>query len=338
MQISRSSFSRALATLWLATALCACSAIEASLYAAPNPSDSTSIRFTVPKGANASTLGARLANAGLISSEFAWKVYLKRSGKGACLKAGDFHLQKDMTANEVLETLCGVPLADEIEFTVLEGWRIMEIDEALAAKGLADAGAYTQLANQPGKFQPGFRLPSESLEGYLFPETYRVNPEAFDVERFIERQLETFQERFYTPNRDRFDARSLDEVVIMGSMVEREEPKNENAPMVAGILWKRLDSGWKLGVDATSRYTLEKWNDRRAFLKKLRDPADRYNTRLRGGLPPTAIGNAGLPALEAALNPTTSAYWYYLHDAKQNLHPAKSLRGHEANRKRYNVY
>ena len=324
--------------IWLGASLCACSAIEASLYAPPNPDDSEAVRFTVPKGASASAIGGRLAEGGFVSSEFGWKIYLKRSGEGACLKAGDFHLRKDMTAPEVLETLCGVPLADEIEFTVLEGWRIREIDAALTTAGLANAGTYTQAASDPTSFSPGFVLPAESLEGYLFPETYRVNPEAFTVERFIERQLETFRDRFYVPNRDRFDDPSLDEVVIMGSMVEREEPKNENAPMVAGILWKRLDSGWNLGVDATSRYTLAKWNDRRTFLRQLRDPDDRYNTRLRGGLPPTAIGNAGLPALEAALNPTKSAYWYYLHDSAQNLHPAKSLREHEANRRRYNVY
>jgi UPF0755 protein len=73
-------------------------------------------------------------------------------------------------------------------------------------------------------------------------------------------------------------------------------------------------------------------------LRNLRDPSEPYNSRLRQGLPPTPIGNPGLGALEAALNPTTSAYWFYLHDADQNLHPAKSLRGHEANRRRYNVY
>ena len=71
----------------------------------------------------------------------------------------------------------------------------------------------------------------------------------------------------------------------MASMLEREEPKPEQRPMVAGILWKRIDNKWNLGVDATSRYTLEEWNNRKAFLKKLRDPKDPYNTRLKEVFP-----------------------------------------------------
>jgi UPF0755 protein len=124
----------------------------------------------------------------------------------------------------------------------------------------------------------------------------------------------------------------------MASMLEREEPTPSQRSLVAGILWKRLDHGWKLGVDATSRYTLEEWNDRGAFLRQLRDANDPYNTRLREGLPPTAIGNPGLVSLEAALAPIESEYWYYLHDADKILRPGRNAAEHEALRRRYNVY
>jgi UPF0755 protein len=107
---------------------------------------------------------------------------------------------------------------------------------------------------------------------------------------------------------------------------------------VAGIMYKRLDAKTPLGIDATSRYTLPEWNDRKAFLKKLRDPADPYNTRLSAGLPPTAIGNPTLSSLEAAMKPEASEFWYYLHDADKNLHPARNAAEHEANRKKYDVY
>jgi UPF0755 protein len=83
---------------------------------------------------------------------------------------------------------------------------------------------------------------------------------------------------------------------------------------------------------------LSKWNDRRAFLKKLRDPKDPYNTRLRQGLPPTAIGNPDISSLEAAAAPTSSPFWYYLHDKKGVLHPSRSVKEHEAYRRQYNVY
>ncbi|MEE2750457.1 MAG: endolytic transglycosylase MltG, partial [Myxococcota bacterium] len=122
------------------------------------------------------------------------------------------------------------------------------------------------------------------------------------------------------------------------SGVAREDPKDANMPVFAGVLWKRLDNRWNLGVDATSRYTLEVWNDRRAFLGKLRDSSDPYNTRLRSGLPPTPIGSPGLQALKASLAPQGSGYWYYLHDSKGQIHLSRSAKEHEAFRKRYNVY
>jgi UPF0755 protein len=124
----------------------------------------------------------------------------------------------------------------------------------------------------------------------------------------------------------------------MASLLEREEPSLSNRPLVAGILWKRLDHNWNLGVDATSRYTLDVWNDRRAFLKQLRDPGDVYNTRLRPGMPPTAIGNPNLSSLKAALSPKSSKFWYYLHDKNGTIHPSRSAAEHEMNRQKHNVY
>ena len=165
-----------------------------------------------------------------------------------------------------------------------------------------------------------------------------ITPDRFEVGAFIQRQLDLFGERFAVPYKDRLGERSLGEIVIMASMLEREEPKPINRPIVAGILWKRIDSGWNLGVDATSRYELEDWNDRQAFLKHLRDPSDPYNSRLRPGLPPTPIGNPALPSLTAAAEPTASEFWYYLHDGQQNLHPSRNVAEHEAFRKQYNVY
>src|SRR5262249_45930264 len=122
------------------------------------------------------------------------------------------------------------------------------------------------------------------------------------------------------------------------SMLEREEPTPSNRPLVAGILWKRIDRGFPLGVDATSRYELPEWNDRAAFLVKLRDQADAYNTRHKPGLPPTPIGAPTLAAIEAALRPTESDYLYYLHDAQKVLHASRNADEHEALRKKYSVY
>ena len=317
-----------------------CSMLADNFGSPADSSDTTEIIFEVPKGTMARSLGAGLSKADVVDSADNFNNYVKITKEGSCIKAGKFALTRSMSAKEILETLCGVPIANDKPFTVVEGWRIREIDAALTTKGWIKAGEYAKLANDPSLFTASFELPDDSLEGYLYPETYMLSPDRFDAQKFIQRQLNVLDDNFYTPNKDAIQKskRSFDELMIMGSMLEREEPKKKNRPLVAGIIWKRLDNSWNLGIDATSHYGLEDWNDRKGLLKALRNTKDPYNTRLRSGLPPTPIGAPSVGSLEAALHPEASAYWYYLHDSKQNIHPAKNAAGHEANRRKYNVY
>ncbi len=302
------------------------------------PGDDAPFEVEIPKGANATTLGRLLVTHEMVSSETTWKVALKTTDLDpSCLKAGKFRLTHAMSLRQVVETVCGTPIPDEVAFTVIEGWRIRDIDAALVAAGLTKPGAYAEVATKKTVPAP-FTVSLATYEGLLYPETYMVPREGVDPKQLVARQLSTFQERFLAKHPEGFGRRSLEDVVIMASMLEREEPKPAQRPLVAGILWKRIDNGWQLGVDATSRYTLDEWNDRKAFLKQLRDPADPYNTRILKGLPPTAIGNPTLSSLEAATAPVASEFWYYLHDATGTLHPAKDANGHEANRKKHNVY
>ncbi len=316
--------------------LTSCALLESKWDQAIDPSDTTEVVFEVPQGANARSLGPALETEGLIGAGWQWEAYVRLNKAGSCLKAGRFSVSRSMAVPELLETFCGVPLADDVPFTVLEGWRIREIDAALTEEGWIQPGEYAALAGRPERFQLPFPLDGDTLEGLLYPDSYRVEPDRWDTADFIQRQLDTFATVWGEVGAT--GERTPYQVVVMASMVEREEPRPENRALVAGILWKRLDANWNLGVDATSRYTLANWNDRRAFLKNLRDPNERYNTRLRGGLPPGPIGNPGRSALKAAAAPEASEWWYYLHDADKNLHPARDSRGHEANRRKYNVY
>lgn len=302
-----------------------------------DPSRPEPFVFEVPAGASAAGLAGRLEAEGLVDSAFWWRVYLRTVDEAGCLKAGRHEVSRSMGKAALLQTLCGAPIPEDVPFTVVEGWRIADIDAALAAKGWIEAGAYAALATSKGVQAP-FPVPGPTLEGYLYPETYALLPDEFSAEAFIRRQLDMFHDRVVVPTAGRLGERSLNDVVIMASLLEKEEPTPSQRPLVAGILWKRLDHDWKLGVDATSRYTLEDWSDRRAFLARLRDPSDPYNTRLKRGLPPTPIGNPGIGSVEAALEPVDSEFWYYLHDRSGTLHPAKDLAGHAANKQRYDVH
>ena len=319
--------------MWL-MALFACTDPDAPTV----PGDDAEVEFEVPKGATANGLGATLVDQGFVSGAWTWKLYVRQNDL-SCLKAGKFRLKKSMSLNQLKSTLCGVPIADEVPFTVVEGWRIRDIDEALVAKGWIEPGEYTKVATEKAVDAP-FEVPSTTLEGYLWPETYSVTPEKFTAKGFAERQLGLFKTKFLDGHGtdECIAKRGLNGVVVMASMLEREEPSPENRPVVAGILWKRVDAGWKLGVDATSRYTLADWNDRKAFLTNLRDPEEPYNTRLRDGLPPTAIGNPALPSLLAACSPQPSDWWYYLHDGQRQFHGSRDAAEHEANRKKFDIW
>lgn len=301
-----------------------------------SPEDDTPFEIEVPAGATGRSIGPMLLEQGLIPGAWTWRWYL-RSADASCLKAGRFSVHRSLSMEGLLTTLCGPPLADDIPFTVVEGWRIRDIDQGLTQLGLIEAGAYITAANVSAVTAP-FEIPGDSLEGYLYPETYKVDPKQFKVGPFIERQLATFQARFGASYVQPPGGRSLHDIVVMASMLEREERDPNNRPTVAGILWKRIDNGWNLGVDATSRYTLADWNNRQQFMLKLRDPNEPYNTRLRPGLPPTAIGNPSVESLRAAAAPVASEWWYYLHDPKGQFHGARDVAGHEANRRMYNVY
>ncbi|MBL8953973.1 MAG: endolytic transglycosylase MltG [Myxococcaceae bacterium] len=313
--------------------------LEQAVAQPKGPATAPDVEFTVAKGTTARGLGPQLEKAGLIVEGNAWRFFLwKRGALNA--KAGRHLVSARMTMSEIATALEGVPIPDDVPFVVIEGWRLRDIDKALAEKGLLKAGEYIKAASEPAKFKAPFPLPTTTLEGYLYPETYQVPAAGVDVHALLQRQLDTFAERFFTPHKAEIEksGRSLHELVTMASMLEREEPVPEQRRTVAGILWKRFDKKQGLGVDATSRYELEDWNDRKAFLVKLRDPNDPYNTRLNIGLPPGPIGAPTVESLLAAARPEDNPYWYYLHDAQKKLHPSKNAAEHEALRAKFNVY
>lgn len=312
---------------------------ERAAHTPVRPGAAETIEFEVPRGATGIALGARLAEAGLVPHPLVWRYHLARRG-GLAAKAGRFALSPGMSTAEIAAALEGAPLPDDVPFVVIEGWRLRDTDAALAAAGWIEPGAYVAAASSGAGYRAPFELPQGSLEGYLYPETYALPRDGFDVRALVQRQIDTFTQRFWIPYAQEVkqSGRSLHEIVVMASLLEREEPLPEQRPLVAGILWKRIDAGVPLGVDATSRYELAEWNDRRAFLARLRDPRDPWNTRTRAGLPPGAIGSPTVESLVAALRPQKSEYWYYLHDGDRILRPSRNAQEHEALRRKYNVY
>lgn len=167
-------------------------------------------------------------------------------------------------------------------------------------------------------------------EGYLFPETYFIKPDA-SAESIVALMRETFDRKIQI-EKEKIIAfgKTEKEVITMASILEREGRQSETRRMIAGILWKRLQLGMPLQVDAVFGYILGKSGYEPSLTDlKLDSP---YNTYLHKGLPPTAIGNPGLSSIEDALAPTKNPYLYYLTDEEGNIYYAKTFAEHVVNK------
>ncbi len=283
--------------------------------------------FVVPQGASITSIADDLESQGFIRSSAIFK-YLYRN-KNSDIEAGDFKLSKAMTMSEIIKTLTEGSIDKWV--TLLEGWRVEQIANKLNS----------ELGIQNSEFL------SVAKEGYMFPDTYLFNPDASSA-TIASIMENTFNQRYTTELQNKIKSQGLtpEQGVILASLVEREARSDKVRTEVASVILKRLKMGMKLDIDATVQYAKDsqklkqnpEFND---FWKPV-SQADYtgvmspYNTYLNPGLPPTAIANPSLSALNAVANADANTpYIYYYHDSKGNTYYAKTLEEHNANVARY---
>lgn len=266
--------------------------------------------FLIIKGSSASQIGRNLQKEGLIKNSLAFKVYVQFTGRQSKISAGEFRLSPSQSLFEIVQTLQKGPV--EIWVTIPEGLRHEEIAQKFA-DGL----------KKNSEFVNEFIFLASTKEGYLFPDTY-LFPKTTTPLKIVEKMLATFNLKTKTGVNE--------SQVIMASIIERETRGDAEKPVVAGILYKRIENGWPLQVDASIQYVKGNWKPMLSSDKELNSP---YNTYKFQGLPPGAISNPGIASINAAINPTNSDYWYYIHDEKGVIHYAKDLDGHNSNIRKY---
>lgn len=171
------------------------------------------------------------------------------------------------------------------------------------------------------------------LEGSLFPDTY-IFPVIYDEKNVIRRMNDNFQEQIKDIKPEIIASiRTRNQIIIMASILEKEARTMETRKKIAGILWKRLDRGMLLQVDASFLYLLNKQSSELTSDDLNLDSP--YNTYKYKGLPPGAISNPGLDAIIAALRPIESPYFFYLSDKDGNMHYAKNFEEHKKNKALY---
>ncbi len=294
---------------------------NADLLEQPAGSDDTPVTFTVQPGETAGAIATRLQEAGLISDAELFRRYAQYHGLDAGIEVGEFTLRQTMTIPEIARALQDGRNPEQV-VTIQEGLRLEQVavvvanqtsipqDEflALTTSGWRNAGlAFDFLGNLPH---------TATLEGFLFPETYRL-PEDADAGALLTRMLETFDARVTLDMRAAAAERGLDiyEVVTLASIVEREAVVESERPLIAGVFHNRLESGWFLGADPTVQYGLDDPGNWWPVLTLSDLESDSpYNTYRNLGLPPGPICSPGLASIQATIYPTDSDYFFFLAD------------------------
>lgn len=297
-------------------------------WSQPNSESEVRVSLTIPKGASLKLISKKLDEAELIKDRLAFEWYVRWNKLSRKLQAGEYVIQRNLTFEELSEVL-QQGKSTEVRITIPEGYTIKQIDDLLAKRGLGVPGEFEECA-----LRCDFSFERESLEGFLFPSTYYVLTDGFSEKQFISRLYNTFNQQIAPFAEDiKSSGRTIEELVIVASMIEREAFNDSEMGDISDVIWKRLDERIHLGIDATTRYEKNDWKNPLYTADFQVDSP--YNTRRTMGLPPTAISNPGIEAFKAALYPKANDYYYYLHDSSGGIHFGKNLEEHNANKQRY---
>jgi len=307
------------------------------------------VTFTVEPGETATTIAARLQEQGLISDAQLFRLYMRHTGLDARLEAGRFELSPTMTMIEIAERLQQAH-AEEVMVTIPEGLRAEEIAELLSEQGVLDGERFLELVRAGDPAAAGLgsydflddRPPGATLEGYLFPDTYRL-PVPAEPEDLLRRMLDNFARQVTPEMRQaaRAAGRSLYEVVTLASIVEREAALAEEQPIIASVYLNRLAEGMFLRADPTVQYAMGyqpdsgQWWKTPVQLEEYETVDSPYNTYLYPGLPPGPICSPGLGAIKAAIYPADTKFLYFVARGDGSHAFAETWEEHQANIARF---
>lgn len=294
----------------------------------PLSADTTPIRFVVNSGDPPRLIAANLYDAGLIADADLFVDYVRAYDIDVELEAGTYFLNHAQSIRQIASALTDSSHS-QIVFSIIEGWRMEEVAEAVESNPLfAFSGDdFLHIVGTGAEVDPAFRqrvgLPAGgSLEGFLFPGTYSLPPET-TPEMLRATLLEQFSAEMDAAGIPAAAARqnmTIFEVVTLASIVQREAVHLDEAAQIAGVYVNRLNIGMKLDADPTVQYPLGHPGDwwTRITQADYSGTDSPYNTYLNFGLPPGPIANPGIEAIRAAANPQASEYLYFQADCSGN--------------------
>jgi len=287
--------------------------VRSYLSATHGAPSGSAVKFTVHSGDSLTTLGPPLKSAGVIDSPRDFKIWLRVSGSSVNLQQGDYNLRRRMPYHEVVAALARGPVVVSESLLLREGLTVTETAAAVGALKLAHISpdAFAAAATT-ATVVPEVPAPSApTLEGYLYPETYAVEPKE-TAEGLVRQIVGEFNKKAAQLNWSSPPAGVTPyQALVVASMIEREAKATGDGPMIAAVIYNRLKAGMKLGIDATTYYAVHKPFGANLTQSDLAFPSP-YNTRAVAGLPPTPIASPQLSSMRAALQPAASDALYYV--------------------------
>jgi UPF0755 protein len=288
-------------------------------------SGESSVIFNFKGATTFRRIARELAEKQVIASPLLFTFYGRLRGEDGKIKAGYYQFDDGMSPREILRKL----VAGEVylrPFVLPEGYSTYQAAELLGQQGLLDGKKFlVQCHNR--ELMEKLGIPGESMEGYLVPGTYNVEPDMDEIGL-----VTAMAGEFTTHRRARFDARvrssgrSWHQLLTLASMIDKEAVSPAERPLIASVFYNRLAAGMRLQSDPTAVYGVRAFAGKVTRNDILRPSA--YNTYLIKGLPPGPIGNPGDQALEAALNPASSHYLYFVAKQDGTHHFSTTLEEH----------
>ena len=302
------------------------SVVAALLLAACEGPHGSPVRVIVPRGASFRTAADSMSAAGVITSPLAFRVYARMKGRDRQIQAGTYLLRRGTRWSDLVgEMNGGVGIVNRV--TIPEGFTIAQITPVLV-HALNTTSDSVDAAVRDSALRSRVADPAETLEGYLFPDTYVFAPGTTAREAVTE-MVKRF-EREWKPAYDSQATalgRSRHEIVTMASIVEKEARLPEERPVIAAVYYNRLKFNMPLQADPTVQYALGRHTERVLYRDLTVDSP--YNTYLHPGLPPGPIASPGGASLRAALAPARVPFLYFVAAPDGHHEFRETMAGHE---------
>lgn len=294
----------------------------------PANKDGGEVNFMIEKGEGVNQISNNLAKAGLIKSKFFFETYAWLEKVESKFKTGSYTLSQKQDIKEITKSLISGKSGEEQTMKILEGWTSKDVAEYLEKESIVKQDEFYDMVGHPHMDYRKSKLPKPKdfssefgflkdkpahygLEGFLFPDTYRIFKGA-STEDVVRKMLSNFDKKLTPEMREEIErqGKTIYDVIIMASIIEKEVRTEKDMKVVAGIFWDRLKIGQAFQSDAGLSYALD--DNVAAHSGKDLELDSPYNMYKYKGLPPTPISNPGLAAIKAAIYPTYTDYNYFL--------------------------